>query len=175
MRRQTLLAPLTALVLAAGLTACGSGDDSSTGPQSPAESRPAQDTATPAPTEEADEPTNEPTPEESSSPEASESPDDTGLAVTVGGERTTLDLTDVYCDGSPGDLRHAVGKTHNAPPLVKVEDDGFVMVKLQRQGPPEKADSPEGVTIGDESVTFDDTRVGEAVLSGTMTCTAWDD
>ena len=48
------------------------------------------------------------------------------------------------------------------------------MVKVG-QGRPFKANRPKGVDIGDESVTFDGTELGTAVLDGTMTCTDWED
>ncbi len=173
MRRHLLIPSLATLALAAGLSACSADEEPTTAPETPGETATTQDPASEEPADEA-EPTAEASPSQTA-PADDPAEDPAGLTVTLDGEKNTLDLTDVYCDGAPGSLEHAIGKTDNQPPLVEVAADGFVMVKVHRQGPPEKADSPAGVTIADESVTFDDAKIGGAVLSGTMTCTSWDD
>ncbi|WP_152349119.1 hypothetical protein [Brevibacterium sp. CFH 10365] len=106
-----------------------------------------------------------------------ESPDasaDTGLTLDTGGKTVTIEPTDVYCSGKPGSLRHIIGKTDNELPLVKAEGTDFVMVKVG-EGRPYETNSPKGVNVGDESVTFDGTELGSATLDGTMTCTDWED
>jgi hypothetical protein len=87
---------------------------------------------------------------------------------------TPITPTEVYCSGTPGHLRHLIGKTDHQPPLVEVSPDGFAMVKLGH-GRPYKSSAPAGITVGKDSITFADTRLGEATLKGTVTCTRWKD
>ena len=115
--------------------------------------------------------------EESETAEASESDEETEdskLTLDTGEKTVTIEPTDVYCSGEPGNLQHIIGKTNNELPLVKAEGSDFVMVKIG-QGKPFKTNQPSGVDFGDESVTFDGTEVGSATLDGTMTCTDWED
>ena len=115
--------------------------------------------------------------EESETAEASESDEETEdskLTLDTGEKTVTIEPTDVYCYGEPGNLQHIIGKTNNELPLVKAEGSDFVMVKIG-QGKPFKTNQPSGVDFGDESVTFDGTEVGSATLDGTMTCTDWED
>jgi len=115
--------------------------------------------------------------DESETVEASDPADETEdskLTLDTGEKTVTIEPTDVYCSGEPGNLRHIIGKTNNELPLVKAEGSDFVMVKIG-QGKPYKTDQPGGVDFGDESVTFDGTEVGSATLDGTMTCTDWED
>lgn len=99
---------------------------------------------------------------------------DTELTLTVGGDDTTIEPTDVYCSGSEGNIHHIIGKTNDGLPLVKAEDTHFAMVKTGHQRP-YKAESPSGIDYGKDRVTFDDTSLGSATLNGTMTCTEWED
>lgn len=175
--------PITTVALAGLLALSGcsgsTSDDSEQAPtddaqsQSPeaAEETPSQQ----APTEGTDEDSG--TDDSSSTDEDSGSADDSEeshLKLDTGEKTITIDPTDVYCSGKPGSLRHIIGKTNNELPLVKAEGTDFVMVKVG-QGRPFKANHPKGVDIGDESVTFDGTELGTAVLDGTMTCTDWEE
>ncbi len=106
-----------------------------------------------------------------------EFPDDSAdakLTLDTGEKTVTIEPTDVYCSGKPGSLRHIIGKTDNELPLVKAEGTDFVMAKVG-EGRPYKANSPKGVNVDDERVTFDGTELGSATLDGTMTCTEWED
>jgi len=119
----------------------------------------------------------EPAPTGPAPTEDSESTDGSAeakLTLDTGEQTVTIEPTDVYCSGEVGALQHIIGKTNDELPLVEAEGNHFVMVKVG-QGRPYKADDPNGVVIGDDSVTFDGTRLGSATLEGTMTCTAWED
>lgn len=94
--------------------------------------------------------------------------------MSTDSEKVTIKPTDVYCSGDPGNIRHIIGKTDNELPLIKVEKSEFVLVKTGH-GRPYKAKEPNGIDYGDNSVSFDETEVGSAVLNGSMTCTEWED
>lgn len=95
------------------------------------------------------------------------------LTLKTDSDTVTIEPTDVYCSGEPGTIDHIIGKTNNELPLVKVEKTEFVMVKTGH-GRPYKANGPNGIDYKDTSVTFDGTKIGTAVLNGTMTCTKWE-
>lgn len=116
--------------------------------------------------EAAEETSNEQTP--------TDDPEGSTLTLDTGEKTVTIEPTAVYCSGKPGSLHHIIGKTNDELPLVKAEGTDFVMAKVG-QGRPFTANSPTGVDIGDESVTFEGTELGSAVLDGTMTCTDWED
>ena len=98
------------------------------------------------------------------------------VTVTLDGQDTVVEPTDVYCSGSTGDIEHIVGKVDNQLPLIKVEGHSdFAMVKLHQDGPPEKSNNPKNITFGKKSVKFADTTIGSATVNGTMTCTEWED
>ncbi|QZY51941.1 hypothetical protein [Leucobacter tenebrionis] len=107
-------------------------------------------------------------------PESDDDSAEPKLVLDTGEKTVIIEPTDVYCSGEVGKLQHIIGKTNNGLPLVEAEGDRFVMVKIE-QGRPYKANDPDGVAVGDDSVTFDRTRLGSATLEGTMTCTAWED
>lgn len=103
-------------------------------------------------------------------------PKSSKVTVALNGQEKVVEPTDVYCSGSPGNIEHIIGKVNNQIPLIKVAGDSeFAMVKLQRQGPPEKADSPSNISFGQEWITFKDTKIGSATLNGSMVCTQWED
>lgn len=96
------------------------------------------------------------------------------MTLTVGGKEQRLKPTDVYCQGKTGNIRRAVAKTNNRPPLVEVEGGRFLLVKTGR-GEPYKTESPSGVSFGTESVTFEQVKLsGGATLEGTIECTTWE-
>src|SRR5699024_11505825 len=83
--------------------------------------------------------------------------------------------TDVYCSGSPGNIEHIIGKVNNQIPLIKVAGNSeFAMVKLQQQGPPEKANNPSNITFGQESVTFKGTELEIGRASGRERGESWE-
>lgn len=96
------------------------------------------------------------------------------VTVSAGSKTIEIEPTDVYCSGRPGHIHHIIGKTNNRLPLVKAEETHFAMAKIGH-GRPYKAGDPNGVRYGKNSVTFNDTTLGSAVMNGTMTCTAWED
>lgn len=113
-----------------------------------------------------------------SGPTARSSADSTAPAVglvlrTASGTTTTLELTDVYCSGTPGDLHHLIGKTDHRPPLVEVTPGEFAMVKLGDDRP-YTSSAPSGITVEQDGVTFAGTTLGDATLEGTVTCTQWE-
>lgn len=178
MNRNAVIAVAT-LTLAVGLTSCST----DTSADDPATEETSSEASTPAP-EQSESEASDPDVSEDSEASSDESDPDDGtddsdgseeLIVTIDGSDQTLDLTNVYCDGSPDNIENIIGKTNNQPPLLKVTGDHFAMLKLQKQGAPEKANSPSGLSYGPESVTFSDTTIGSAVVNGTMTCTDWDD
>ncbi|WP_436326737.1 hypothetical protein [Brevibacterium sp. FAM 27836] len=165
--------PITTVALA-GLLAL-SGCSGSTSDDS--EQAPTDDAQSQSPEAAEETPSRQGSDEDSGTDEDSGSADDSEeshLKLDTGEKTITIDPTDVYCSGKPGSLRHIIGKTNNELPLVKAEGTDFVMVKVG-QGRPFKANHPKGVDFGDESVTFDGTELGTAVLDGTMTCTDWED
>lgn len=120
----------------------------------------------------------------SSTAEADDTEDDSGkdasgneasrLTLTVNGEKTALEPTDVYCSGNPGNIHHIIGKTNNGLPLIEADGEHFAMVKTGHRRP-YKAESPSGVDYGKDRVTFSGTSLGQATLDGTMVCTEWED
>ena len=165
----------TALISALVLAACGATDDSSAGTGSvPSGTASVPSTTTSAPetaatsTDAASPSSPAAGPVEPSAPAASK------LIFTVGGKKQTITPTEVYCSGKPGTIRHIIGKTNQRPPLVEADEKRFVLVKVGN-GRPFKAQSPAGVSYTKTAVTFDQVDVGGGVLSGTMTCTSFDD
>jgi hypothetical protein len=55
-------------------------------------------------------------------------------------------------------------------PLIEVTPGEFAMVKLEREGAPEKSTSAAGITAEDGAVTFDAAEIGDAVVHGTVNC-----
>ncbi len=165
--------PLTAVLAASALlvlTGCANEQSEPTSTSSPS-----PDTVSEAPAE---------TPTESTTPEATPTPSEredespsqapSPLELTTSSETITLDLTDVYCSGQPGQLHHLIGKTNHQLPLVEVTPGEFAMVKIG-QGRPFKSPDPHGVTVIEDGITFADTSLGDATLNGTVTCTTWED
>lgn len=157
------------------LSGCaGSSNDDTDQSTSEAE---ASQTQSPVPTEESatseTEQTESPA-ESSSDSETSKNPKKSKLTLSTDSDEVTIEPTDVYCSGSPGNIDHIIGKTNDELPLVKAEKTKFVMVKTGH-GRPYKANGPNGIDYGDKSVSFDETKVGTAVLNGTMACTEWED
>lgn len=75
------------------------------------------------------------------------------------------------CDGEPGTIRNAVLTMGDGElPLIEVTPGEFAMVKLERQGEPEKSASPEHILAEDDAVSFDGARIGDAVVEGTVQC-----
>lgn len=185
-KRSTPTFLLCAAVLAAVAACTPTGSDE---PTSPDTSEPAaeSDPAEPAPSEsaEADDPDDDAEADESEdSTDSAESadgsssasrPESSRVTVDLGGDSTVVQPTDVYCSGQPGDIEHIIGKTDNQLPLIEVSGSHFAMVKLDQRGAPEKTENPQGISFGEDWVTFSDATVGSATLDGSMVCTAWED
>lgn len=173
---------ITAVALAGFLALSGcSGSASDDSEQSQSESSQSQspEASDPspsrqAPTEDSNDPDEGSEESGADDPESPAPSEDSELTLDTGGKTVTIEPTDVYCSGKPGSLQHIIGKTDDELPLVKAEGTDFVMVKVG-EGRPYKTNSPKGVNVGDESVTFDGTELGSATLDGTMTCTDWED
>lgn len=115
-----------------------------------------------------------PTSTTSSKTDDTDSHDTDKLTLTISGDETTIEPTDVYCSGPEGNIHHIIGKTDDGLPLVKAEGTHFAMVKTGNQRP-YKTESPSGIEYGKDRVTFEDTSLGSGTLSGTMTCTEWEE
>lgn len=111
--------------------------------------------------------------ESSSDAKPSDAAKGSTVTLSTASEKVAIEPTDVYCSGEPGSISHIIGKTNNELPLIKVEKTEFVMVKTGH-GRPYKTNGPNGIHYGENSVSFDGTEVGSAVLSGSMTCTEWE-
>lgn len=116
-----------------------------------------------------------------SSSEAPQGPSDQGaaqpghetgtLTLTHDGEETSFTPEVVRCEGEPGTIRHVTLTMDGEElPLVEVTPDEFAMVKLEREGPPEKSSSTEGIAAEDGSVAFDAAEIGDVVVHGTVNC-----
>lgn len=116
-----------------------------------------------------------------SAPEASEAPSAEGgaqpghetgtLTITHEGEETAFTPEVVRCEGEPGTIRHvALALEGEEFPLLEVSPGEFAMVKLEREGAPEKSSSTAGITAEDGSVAFDAAEIGDAVVHGTVNC-----
>lgn len=107
--------------------------------------------------------------------EPAEAPDSEPNTVNVSldGEAEDITFTDVYCSGSSGDIQNIIGKVNNQPPLLKVSGSDHVMLKMGQEQPC-TAQVSNGLTLEDESVTFDEASVSGATIDGTMECTSWD-
>ncbi len=105
----------------------------------------------------------------------SERPESSSVTVVLDGSSTVVEPTDVYCSGAPGSIEHLIGKTNNQLPLIEVSGSHFAMVKLDQRGAPERTENPQGITVGEDWVTFTDATVGGATLDGSMVCTDWED
>ncbi|ASK65911.1 hypothetical protein CFK39_08800 [Brachybacterium avium] len=93
------------------------------------------------------------------------------LTITLDGEETTFTPDIVRCSGEPGTIRNVIIKMEEDElPLVKVTPGEFAMVKLGNQGEPEKSSSTKNITAEDETVSFDDAKIGDAVVDGTLPC-----
>lgn len=128
--------------------------------------------ASPEPQTSASEVSTAPTTEESAeAPDADSDPNT--VNVSLNGDTEDITFTDVYCSGPSGDIQNMIGKVNNQPPLLKVSGSDHVMLKM---GPeqPYAAQVSDGITVDDDSVTFDEVSVSSAVIDGTMTCTSWD-
>lgn len=98
------------------------------------------------------------------------------LTITLDGEETTLTPDIVRCSGEPGTIRNVIIKMEEDElPLVKVTPGEFAMVKLDNQGEPEKSSSTKNITAEDDTVTFDDAKIGDAVVDGTVPCLQGED
>ena len=96
------------------------------------------------------------------------------ITVTVDGEDTVFSPDKVSCSGDVGDIRRAVGKTNDQAPLIEVTWEDFTLVKLDEQSAPYKANSPPGVTLGRDSVSFKRVFLDGAEVNGSMVCTDWE-
>lgn len=116
-----------------------------------------------------------------SAPEASDAPSAEGgaqpgsrtgtLTITHDGEETAFTPDIVRCEGEPGTIRHvSLAMEGEELPLVEVTPGEFAMVKLEREGAPEKSTSTAGITAQDGSVAFDAAEIGDAVVHGTVNC-----
>ncbi|WP_062946733.1 hypothetical protein [Brachybacterium sp. sponge] len=116
-----------------------------------------------------------------SAPEASEAPSAEGgaqpghetgtLTITHDGEETAFTPEVVRCEGEPGTIRHLTLKMEGDElPLVEVTPGEFAMVKLEREGAPEKSTSTAGITAEDGAVEFDAAEIGDVVVHGTVNC-----
>lgn len=113
-----------------------------------------------------------PTAEESA--EALETDSDPNTVnVSIDEDTEDITFTDVYCSGSSGDIQNIIGKVNNQPPLLKVSGSDHVMLKMGHEQP-YTAQVSNGLTLEDESVTFDEASVSGATIDGTMECTSWD-
>lgn len=154
--------PSTTIAIIGLLALCGCADSSNgDADQATSEAEESQTQSSPA------------TGASSEAPEASDEAKESKLTLKTDSDKVMIEPTDVYCSGDPGNIDHIIGKTNNELPLVKVEKKEFVMVKTGH-GRPYKANRPNGIDYGDRSVSFDGTKVGSAVLNGTMTCTKWE-
>jgi len=93
--------------------------------------------------------------------------------VSLDGDAEDITFTDVYCSGSSGDIQNIIGKVTSQPPLLKVSGSDHVMLKMGQEQP-YTAQISDGLTLDDESVTFDEVSVSGAVINGTMECTSRD-
>ncbi len=116
-----------------------------------------------------------------SSPEAPQGPSDQGaaqpghetgtLTITHGGEEISFSPEVVRCEGEPGPIRHlTLTMDGEELPLVEVTPGEFAMVKLEREGAPEKSSSTEGITAEDGAVEFDAAEIGDVVVHGRVNC-----
>ena len=116
-----------------------------------------------------------------SAPEASEAPSAEGgaqpghetgtLTITHDGEETAFTPEVVRCEGEPGTIRHvALTMDGDELPLVEVTPGELAMVKLEREGAPEKSSATEGITAEDGAVAFDAAEIGDVVVHGTVNC-----
>ncbi|MFG7946218.1 hypothetical protein [Streptomyces cacaoi] len=148
------------------LTGCANSENESEKPAgSPADA--SSGAATPA-----RKPSQPPSPSRSTGGTHSAAP--TRLKLTTPSGSTALAPTDVYCSGEPGELRHLIGRTNHRTPLVKVVPGEFAMVELGH-GRPYKSSAPTGVSVEKDGITFAGTKLGNATLEGTVTCTRWQD
>ena len=116
----------------------------------------------------------EASPEPQASAEGSDrSSDPNTVNVSIDEDTEEITFTDVYCSGPSGDIQSIIGKVDNEPPLLKVSGSDRVMLKMGHEQP-YTAQASDGLTIDDESVTFDEVSVSDAVIDGTMECTSWD-
>ncbi|MGP5260718.1 hypothetical protein ACTXMW_12105 [Brachybacterium paraconglomeratum] len=93
------------------------------------------------------------------------------LTITHDGEETAFTPEIVRCEGEPGTIRHiTLTMDGDELPLVEVTPGEFAMVKLEREGAPEKSTSTAGITAEDGSVAFDAAEIGEVVVHGTVNC-----
>lgn len=167
---------LTALICAVALTGCASNNGGTAGADGNTTS-PGSASATATPTESiaTSEASSQSSASASSSASAKPSTQSSSkLVLTLGGKQQDITPTDVYCSGKPGRIRHIIGKTNQRPPLVEANGKRFVLVKVG-SGKPFKAQSPTGVSYTKTAVTFTDVDLRGATLSGTMTCTVFED
>ena len=93
------------------------------------------------------------------------------LTLTQDGEKSEFTPEVVRCEGEPGTIRRVtLAMDGDELPLVEVTPDEFAMVKLEREGPPEKSSSTEGIAAEDGSVAFDAAEIGDVVVHGTVNC-----
>lgn len=126
--------------------------------------------ASPEPRASASEVSAAPTTEGSAEAPGSESDPNT-VNVSLDGDTEDITFTDVYCSGPSGDIQNMIGKVNNQPPLLKVSGSDQVMLKMGQEQP-YTAQVSDGLTLDDESVTFDEVSVSGAVINGTMECTS---
>lgn len=151
-----MTAAAAALVLS--LAACSASQDENPAPSSDGGGVEAADPTEGSPSEPTDEP--------------SAPGQETGtLTITLDGEEISFTPEIVRCDGEPGTIRNAVLTMADGElPLIEVTPGEFVMVKLERQGEPEKSTSPERILAEDDAISFDGARIGDAVVEGTVQC-----
>lgn len=97
------------------------------------------------------------------------------LEVTVDGDAHRFTPTEVRCSGSPEELHHLIATTDEQAPRAEVAGDHFAAVALADDERPYETSSPQGIKLGEEQVTFEAAEIGDAVVDGTLHCTAWED
>lgn len=168
-RRVTALA--ACLTLGLSLAACSS-DTPAESPSSPASSPAATETTDSSP-EETEDATQSASPEETT--EAPAPATESKVSIDLGGNVTDFAPAHVYCKGKPDAIHHVAAKAERGLPIVEFTPGEFAMVKIQQQGAPEKTNSPDGITVSGESITFDHAKIGNATVTGTLTCTTFED
>ncbi|ATG50422.1 hypothetical protein CFK38_01940 [Brachybacterium vulturis] len=176
-------AAAAALILS--LAACGASQDESPTASSDSGGAEAGETTQAAP-EQSPEDSEESATEDGSAAEEQDSADEGDdaaagveagtLTITLDGEETTLTPDIVRCNGEPGTIRNVIIKGQEGElPLIKVTPGEFAMVKLDDQGEPEKSSSTTDITAEDDTITFAEATIGDAVVDGTVPCLQGED
>ena len=165
--KRNIIITTASLLLFAG---CSASPEASPEPAEEASTAPATEESAETPSEDNAEEPSENTAEE---PSEDADSDPNTVTVTLDGETEDITFTDAYCSGPSGDISNIIGKVNNQPPLLKVSGSDHVMLKMGHEQP-YTAQVSDGLTIDDDSVTFDEVSASGAVIDGTMECTSWD-